>query len=659
MGKINVLDKFTAEKIAAGEVVQRPASVIKELVENSIDAGATTVTVEIRNGGTTYMRVTDNGMGMEHDDAPKAFLRHATSKIKTDKDLEKIATLGFRGEALCSVAAVSHTEMFTKQRTASEGTHIIIEGGEEIVYDKAGCPDGTTIVVKNLFFNTPARMKFMKKDSTEAAAITDALNKQALSHPDVSIRLIRDGKEVLFSPGNNNLTDAVRSVFGKDIANATTAVLYEKNGIKVEGLAGKNNLSRPNRLMQVFFVNRRYVINKTLLVALSEAYKNELMIGRFPVAFLNIEIDPSLVDANVHPEKTEVKFANENDIYEAVYWAIKNALAGTAAPREAVSPKNNAAFKMPITQTPPKQITIAEFKGEKKQSSFKAFVPEIEKKPVVPTKNEIREEVLPYNGKLPVRDIEGADKLPETKEVKKPSFEPLFEEVKKDAPPIKEEIPEKETPPAEAPAEIIPEKTEEPEKNTDTSFTEARVIGQLFSTYILAEGDGEFFLMDQHAAHERIRYEEIRKNGYKTDTQLLLMPIGVNLTPTEKAAAVDKADFLLEMGFETEDFGGNSITLRSLPADCLYEEGEDLFIELLGILMGNESGEITAIRDKAIYTIACHSAIRANQDLTLPELEKLYREAAELEGITTCPHGRPITVKLTKYQIEKMFGRIV
>ncbi len=647
MGKINVLDKFTAEKIAAGEVVQRPASVIKELVENSIDAGATTVTVEIKNGGTTYMRVTDNGMGMEHEDAPKAFLRHATSKIKTDKDLEHIATLGFRGEALCSVAAVSHTEMFTKQRTASEGTHIIIEGGEETVYDKAGCPDGTTIVVKNLFFNTPARMKFMKKDATEAAAITDAINKQALSRPDVSIRLIRDGKEVLFTPGNNNLQDAVRSVFGKDISNAVTNVLYEKNGIKVEGLTGKNNLSRPNRLMQIFFVNRRYVINKTLLVALSEAYKNELMVGRFPVAFLNITIDPSLVDANVHPEKTEVKFANENDIYEAVYWAVRNALTECAAPRESLSPKNSAAFKLPITQTPPKQITISEFKGEKKPSGFKPFVPEQEKKPAVLSKNEIREEVSPYGGKLPVRDIEGADALPSFKKAQTPA-----EEEPKQTP--IDIAPEEKTPVVkETPAPPSPEKEE------DVSFTEARVIGQLFSTYILAEGDGEFFLMDQHAAHERIRFEQIRSSGYKTDTQLLLMPIGVNLTPSEKETALEKADFLLEMGFETEDFGGNSITLRTLPADCLYEEGEDLFIELLGILMGNESGEITAIRDKAIYTVACHSAIRANQHLTLLELEKLYREASRLEGITTCPHGRPITVKLTKYQIEKMFGRIV
>ena len=299
---------------------------------------------------------------------------------------------------------------------------------------------------------------------------------------------------------------------------------------------------------------------------------------------------------------------------------------------------------MPITQTPPKQITVEEFKSmasspkavEKKQSSFKPFVPE-KPLPTPPTKLEIREEVKPYNGKLPVRDIEGIDKFTP----KKDTSEKLFEDVKK---PLFEEIPKEEEKPAviEKPVEKPEPKEEIPERPIDISFVEARVIGQLFSTYILAEGDGEFFLMDQHAAHERIRYEEIRTNGYKTDTQLLLMPISVNLTPTEKELAIEKADFLMEMGFETEDFGGNSITLRTLPADCLYEEGEDLFIELLGILTGNESGEITAIRDKAIYTVACHSAIRANQYLTLPELEKLFKEAARLEGITTCPHGRQL-----------------
>lgn len=632
MGKINVLDKFTAEKIAAGEVVERPASVIKELVENAIDAGATTVTVEIKDGGTTYMRVADNGSGMDKDDARTAFLRHATSKIKTDKDLEHIATLGFRGEALCSIAAVSRTELFTKQKTSDEGTHVVVEGGEEKLFESAGCPDGTTIIVKNLFFNTPARMKFMKKDSVEASAVTDVCNKQALSHPDVSIRLIRDGKDVLFSPGDNTLKNAVHSVYGRDIANSTASVDYTKNGIRVFGLTGKNNLSRPNRLMQVFFINGRFVVNKTLLAAVSEAYKNELMVGRFPVCILNVEMDSALVDVNVHPGKTEVKFASEQEVYEACYWAVKNALTENAAPREVGVFKNKEAFKMPITVKSAEQISFTKPMAEVKKSAFTPYTPPKETpKPKILTQNQIREEVKGFDGKLPVREIEGIKNIKKEEIIPKKDFSKEIQEAIEKA-----------------------QSTEKPDISCDV-----RIIGQLFDTYILAEGDGEFFLMDQHAAHERIRYEEIRRSGYKTDTQLLLMPITVNLTPEEKTLTLEQSELLLSMGFQVEDFGANSVVLRSLPSDCPFEEGEGLFIEMLGILAGGEPGEISAMLDKAIYTIACRSAIKAHQKLSLPELEKLYAEASALEGITTCPHGRPITVKLTRYQIEKMFGRIV
>ena len=635
MGKINVLDKFTAEKIAAGEVVERPASVIKELVENAIDAGATTVTVEIKDGGTTYMRVADNGSGMDKEDARTAFLRHATSKIKTDKDLEHIATLGFRGEALCSIAAVSRTELFTKQRTSDEGTHVVVEGGEEKLFESAGCPDGTTIIVKNLFFNTPARMKFLKKDSVEASAVTDVCNKQALSHPDVSIRLIRDGKDVLFSPGDNTLKNAVHSVYGKDIANSTASVDYTKNGIRVFGLTGKNNLSRPNRLMQVFFINGRFVVNKTLLAAVSEAYKNELMVGRFPVCILNVEMDSALVDVNVHPGKTEVKFASEQDVYETAYWAVKNALTEIAAPREVGVFKNKEAFKMPVTVKNTEQISFTKPKVEVKKSAFTPYTPPKETpKPKILTENQIREEVRAYDGKLPVRKIEGVQSLkpaPTEEQEEKIDFSKEIQDAIEKA-----------------------QATEKPDTTCDV-----RIIGQLFDTYILAEGDGEFFLMDQHAAHERIRYEEIRRRGYKTDTQLLLMPITVNLTPEEKTLALERSELLLSMGFQVEDFGTNSVALRSLPSDSPFEEGEGLFIEILGVLAGGEPGEICAMLDKAIYTIACRSAIKAHQKLSLPELEKLYAQATSLEGITTCPHGRPITVKLTRYQIEKMFGRIV
>lgn len=594
------------------------------------------------------MRVADNGSGMEKDDAKTAFLRHATSKIKTAKDLESIITLGFRGEALCSIAAVSKTELFTKRRVDEEGTHVIVEGGEETLFESAGCPDGTTIVVKNLFFNTPARMKFLKKDSVEASAITDVCNKQALSHPDVSIRLIRDGKDVFFSPGDNVLKNAVHSVLGKDIANATAEVDYTKNGIRIFGLTGKNNLSRPNRLMQIFFINGRFVVNKTLLAAVSEAYKNELMIGRFPVCVLNVEMNPALVDVNVHPGKTEVKFADEREIYEAAYWAVRNALTSVSAPRDTILPGSKASFKMPVSVKETEQISFTPKQPEVK-SAFKPYTPPaepIKPKRTIPDINQIREEVKGYEDKLPVREIEGAEKAKEKQEEKKTFslFKP--EEEKPVKPDISSEI-EKARQAASSAAK------------PETAYDDVKIIGQLFNTYILAEGDGEFFLMDQHAAHERIRYEEIRRSGYRAETQLLLMPVTVNLTPTEKTVALENSELLLSMGFELEEFGTNSIVLRSLPADCPYEDGEGLFIEVLGVISGGEPGEISAMLDKAIYTIACRSAIKANLALSAEELSKLYKEAMSLEGITTCPHGRPITVKLTKYQIEKMFGRIV
>lgn len=634
MGKINVLDKLTAEKIAAGEVVERPASVIKELVENSIDAGATSVTVEIKQGGGVYMRVSDNGSGMSREDAKTAFLRHATSKIKTSDDLFSISTLGFRGEALPSIAAVSHVEVFTKQREDEEGTHVWVTGGGAIESEAAGCPDGTTIIVKDLFFNTPARLKFMKKDSVEASAVLDVCNKQALSHVDVSIKLIRDGKEVLFTPGDNLLKNSVHAVFGKDVAGSMADVNYIKDGIKISGLTGKNNLSRPNRLMQVYFINGRYVVSKVISAALSEAYKNELMTGRFPVAVLNVEIDPSLVDVNVHPGKTEVKFASDQSVYEAVYWAVKNALSEKSSPREVNINPAVKAFQMPIKKEIPVQ---SQFTSSGKTKFAPLKVDKLPEKPRI-TIDEIREAVKPYEGKLPVRDIERIEvvkKVPPKEEIKK---EPIATENKSIE---------------EAPLAVIEEKDVE-----TVEIKDYRIIGQLFSTYILVESDGEFILVDQHAAHERINYEKLKKSG-KAQHQMLLVPISLNLTPPEKALCEEHSDFLLDMGFEIEDFGKNAVVLRALPADCPYECGGDLLIELLEVISGGEAGEISAMRDRAIYTVACKSAIKAHQNLSTKEMDELYRRVAELEGISTCPHGRPISIKLTKYQIEKMFGRIV
>ena len=629
MGKINILSKDAAEKIAAGEVVERPANAIKEMVENSIDAGAKSVVVEIRRGGTEYIRVTDDGGGILPEDMERAFMRHATSKIRDIDDLEHVTTLGFRGEALCSIASVSRTEMISKIPGVDLGSRIVIEGGETKIIEEAGCGDGTTIVVENLFYNTPARMKFLKKDSAEAALAAEVCQRQALSHPQVSLRFIRDGKDVFFTPGNNNLTDAVRAVWGKDFSSNMGEVKYQNGGIKVTGLAGKNNLSRPNRSMQVFFVNGRSVANRVLSLALSEAYKNELMVGRFPVAVLNIEIDPAMCDVNVHPAKTEIKFADEQSVYLAVYWAVKNMLAAASGARNAQASfvREGASFRIAPPPELPKQLTI------KKEPKFRPYTAPV--KPTEPKTEEnpkfLKVELNPF---LPEKQVE---RLKEEQEQKIKSGE-----IK--APVVgKAEVFEQ--PPEPAPEEIEP--------------VEVNIIGQLFATYILAEGQGELILIDQHAAHERVRYEELRKNGGKASPQLLLIPLSVTLSPKEFEVVNESRDFLENLGFDFDEAGENTVLLRSVPSDCSGGDGEGLFLEMAGDLLGDGRGEISDRRDRAMYTLACKSAIKANKELSPEEMKILIGRALAMEGISTCPHGRPISVKITKYQIEKMFKRIV
>ncbi|MCH5188040.1 MAG: DNA mismatch repair endonuclease MutL [Oscillospiraceae bacterium] len=661
MGKINILSKAAAEKIAAGEVVERPANAVKEMVENSIDAGAKSVTVEVRRGGVSYIRITDDGGGILPDDAERAFMRHATSKIKDETDLEHITTLGFRGEALCSIASVSRTEMTTKTPQSSFGTHIVVEGGEIVVNEETGCPDGTSVVVENLFFNTPARMKFLKKDSAEAALVTEVCQRQALSRPDVSIRLIREGKEVFFTPGNNSLSDAVRCLWGKDISENMEKVDYRGETVRVTGLVGKNNLSRPSRSMQVFFVNGRSVGSRALSLALAEAYKNELMSGRFPVAVLNVELNPALCDVNVHPTKTEVKFADERAVYNTVYWAVKNTLA-KASGAGGLRPSAQESYKLPFTVRQPEQISIRpavkaqtkpELKPEAEKPSggkFRQYTPTApERKPISSKEDKeiiLKTEISPL---LPKKQVERLDEETERRlksgEIKSP--------IMNDTEPENPKTPEPEVEEAQKPTPG-PEEKQEPETELPI-----RIIGQLFSTYILAEAEGEFILIDQHAAHERIRYEALKSSEEKNTMQLLMLPQNVSLSPSEFTAVMENRDFLWDMGFDLEDVGGNTVMIRSVPSDCSATEGESLLGELAGVLMGGGSGSIADRRDKAMYTLACHSAIRANRDLTVEEMERLTRDALRLDGISTCPHGRPIAVKMSKYRIEKMFKRIV
>lgn len=595
MGKINILEKNVAEKIAAGEVVEKPASVVKELVENSFDAGATVVTVEIEKGGTSYIRVTDNGSGILKEDVLPAFMRHATSKIKAEADLERISSLGFRGEALCSIGAVSRTEIITRTEDEETGTYTVTEGGETIECRDAGCPKGTTVTVRNLFFNTPARMKFLKRDSQEAAYVTDVCQRAALSHPNVSLRYIRDGKEVFFTPGDNVLRSAVRACFGKDVSNAMCEVDRTEGYCRVTGLTGENNLSRPNRNMQFFFVNGRLVKSPVLSLAVGEGYKNELMVGRFPVCVLNILIPPEMVDVNVHPAKTEVKFADDEAVYRAAALAVRSALTSSAKPREV---KTEKRFTAPFEVKRPVQESFVVHPPKKERSVFKP----VERKTVSSV------------SELPVKKVESL-------------------EAREDYSPA-------------------PEKREA----AKIEASDFEVVGQLFSTYIIIQTGNDMIMIDQHAAHERLNYEKIKNDGAMR--QSLLMPITVNLSPTEKAVWEENREFLSRSGFDTDDFGSGSVILRTLPSDIDYEDGGALLIEVISSLMGHEKGEIQNRRERAVYTIACKAALKANRSLSEEEMRSLAERALSMEGISTCPHGRPISVRMTKYQIEKMFKRI-
>lgn len=640
MGKINILDKSVAEKIAAGEVVERPSSVVKELIENSFDALATTVTVEIEKGGTSYIRVTDNGSGIASEDVATAFLRHATSKIKDEGDLESIATLGFRGEALCSISAVSRTEMITRTKNEEMGTYMVVEGGETKDYHAAGCPLGTTITVRNLFFNTPARMKFLKKDATEAAYITDICQRAALSHPEVSFRYIRDGKDIFFTPGDCKIENTVRAIFGKDISSAMVEVNAKEGVYSITGLAGSNNLSRANRNMQYFFVNNRLVKSALLSMALSEAYKNELMVGKFPVCVIDISLPCDMVDVNVHPAKTEVKFINEEEVYRSVVMAVRSAIMKNAKGSNFMRQAHNA-FKTAIETPKVVQEAFKETKSITVKPAFTSIKPEavvkVEKKPLFTPVERPKKQTASTPEELPVKKIEALEVKEETVSM------PVKEEVKVEA-----VAPEK---PSETP------KAEEKKTEIVVEIPDFRVIGQLFGTYIILESDNEMMLIDQHAAHERIKYEQIKNQGCMKQT--VLMPATITLTAHEMAVWEENKDFFDTVGFESDQFGTDSIIVRAFPSDIDYEDGEALLVELIGSFMGQEKGTVSYLRDKAVYTVACKAAIKANKILSYKEMEELVKETFALEGISTCPHGRPIKVEMTKYQIEKMFKRIV
>jgi len=658
MGNINILSTEISNKIAAGEVVERPVSVVKELVENSIDAGSTAITVEIKNGGVSLIRVTDNGSGMTADDAKIAFLRHATSKISTEDDLDAIFTLGFRGEALSSIGAVARVDLYTKKQNEPVGIRVRCYGGEIEACEEAGCPDGTTFEVKDLFFNTPARMKFLKKDSTEGSHISDLMTKYILAFPEISFKFISNGKQQLFSPGDNSLKNSVYTVYGRDYANAMVPVDYTIGKLRVTGMIGKGNLARPNRNFQSYFVNKRYIKSGLIIKAVEEAYKNQIMVGKYPVAVLNIEVNPALIDINVHPTKLEVKFSEEKAIYELIYYGVKNALYIPDVPKVEIKENNN--FKADkgeqvnvndLTKLIEKQNYQTRFNPFEKKEEPKAYTPvkREEPKPELPVKpTEVKNEK-----KSDILDSFRASKKEESANVLRQPEN--YGEVAK--PEIKIPVEVKEEPKIEVEKPIEVKEEPKPEKN----FEDVKICGQIFDTYIIASLDEKMLVIDQHAAHERLKFEQLKKSVKNKEifSQMILDPVIVTVSADELDLFSQNEEIFENLGFEAEIFGEKQIIVRAAPSELDCADAEELFIDLLTQLENNKKDVITAKQERFMYTVACKAAIKANHTLTAEEMKKLVINVLELENINTCPHGRPIMISMTKYDLEKQFKRIV
>lgn len=677
MGKIHVLEKQVAELIAAGEVVDRPASVIKELVENAVDAGATAITVEICRGGTTFMRVTDNGSGISRDDVPVAFIRHATSKVLHAEDLEAIGTLGFRGEALASIGAVARVEVLTRTADELEGTRYAISGGEEESCDPAGCPQGTTILVRDLFYNTPARMKFLKKDVSESNAVAAMMDRLALSHPEVSFRFLRDGKETLHTPGDGKLRSAVYAVYGKEFTSHLLPVSYEMDYVKVEGFVSAPTASRGSRSMQHFFLNGRYVRSRTAMAALEEACKGSIMVGRFPACVLYLTLHAGAVDVNVHPAKLEVRFVNERPVYDAVYHGVKSALMKQDTPKQ--MHWNAPTGKPALSQQPvPLSGTQMQF-ASREQAKGAAMRPETGKPATqkVPEKSEKRENAVPVTPSVPsfferTKSKPDFSFLEESAErtytpsvpVKKPLAEPPVPEEKK--PPVSKAAPVPATlpePDGIDPVKPVPAPPSAVEPSVppveESQAPDVRLIGEAFSTYILLQvGDGELMLIDKHAAHERLLYEKLRREHAAPSAQMLLQPVTVPLSKDEYDVLMQHQELLSNAGFECEDFGMGSLLVRSVPLTLGGDDVPGVLTEMAGYLLSHRRQIQTEKQDWLFHNVACRAAIKAGDESDPRELTALCLELYQHPDVRYCPHGRPIFVVLKKREIEKQFGRV-
>ena len=660
MPKINQLDKSVYELIAAGEVIERPSSVIKELAENAIDAGAHIITVEIKRGGITYMRMTDNGCGISYEDVPLAFLRHATSKVSTALDLENINTLGFRGEALASVAAVSRIEMITKRPEDELGTSYKIEGTVPVEYERTGCADGTTIMIRDLFYNTPARLKFLKKDVTEGNYCANIVEKLALSHPDISFRFIRDGKQTLFTPGDAEYFNAIHAVFGKQFAAGMIPVDSIYRDIGVTGFVSSPLFTRSNRSMQNFFVNGRSVKNAICCAALEEAFRNSIMTGKFPACVLNVNLDPALLDANISPAKTEVRFSNDKAVFDAVYYAVKNSLLGYDESREIILPKAGV-----------EQSDVA----DSESASSGGSVPDVPKNPTVsvPTGGSVGVAAQPKTDSKPNTD--SIYKKPETfqypapdekaEQTTLPDFEPPLVKAEKTS----EETPIEELPgfsylskksfvKREEPTEEAAEEATAPSEEAHEAIPDIRVIGELFKTYILCESGESLILIDKHAAHERINFERFKKER-NTNVQLLIEPKAVFLLPEAYEAVSNFSAQLESVGISLRFDDGGKVTVDGLPEPLAGCDPEDLLQSVAETLAQNNTNAEGVLFDEVLHTMACKASIRANEDQDISELAYLANIVLRDNDIRYCPHGRPVLTQISKKQIEKYFGRIV
>lgn len=686
MGRINVLDKHTAELIAAGEVVERPASVIKELVENSIDAGSKSITVEIMRGGVSYIRVTDNGHGIMKEDIRNAFVRHATSKVATEDDLMSISTLGFRGEALASVSAVAKVELLTLSNNEEIGTRFVIHGGEEIEFDSAGCPQGTTIIVRDIFYNVPARMKFLKKDVSEGNAVTAIIDKIALSHPEIAFTYIRDGKQALKTTGDGKLLSAIYAVFGRDFAKTLVPVDYSLNGITVTGYVSQPYNSRPNRNMQNFFINNRYVRCRTAMVALEEACKGSVMVGKFPACVLHISLSFEGVDVNVHPAKTEIRFINERPVFDAVYHGVKSALNSNHREKEVTLPNRQTAEKTVYNvsgKKTPFSFDSLKLIRQKQDYSQSRNQQSVESKstfaePIisVPRKaapfqsqrlsdsSDDRKAVEAYLNMLDASDGKSKngivkDNSEEDNEIFVP--QPSLSDKGIDKP--KDESLTDSIDTAVTNGEYLqPATQEEIDKNnpiTEIAKPSVRYIGEVFNTYILAQrGDKEMLIIDKHAAHERIIYEKLKQEKGAAYSQALLEPVTVLLSAGEYDAVTNDTEAFSRLGFEIDDFGSSTVLVRAYPQYLKIEDIKPTVEEMAGYLLDNKKLIESEKMDWVYHSVACRAAIKGGNISNEAELTEIIRIVESDEKIRYCPHGRPVSTVIKKSEFEKMFGRV-